>query len=71
MLNCKYLRSYQMAINGKNTKNYHKISGAADSLYSNVDLFFAVQADVGGGLQIIQLLCPLQRLLAGILLSTN
>ena len=37
-----------MGIRGKKTKNYHKMSGAADSLYSQGDLFFTVQADVAG-----------------------
>jgi hypothetical protein len=39
-----------MAINGKKhkTKNYHKISGTAGSLYSQTDLIFTVQADVAG-----------------------
>ena len=40
MPNCEYLRYYHEAINGEKTKNYHKISGAADSLYSPADLFF-------------------------------
>ena len=42
------------------------MSGAADSLYSQDDLFFTVQADVvgaGGGCSCAQLLCPLRRLL--------
>ena len=37
-----------MVIRGKKTKNYHKMSGAADSLYGQDDLFFTVQADVAG-----------------------
>ena len=43
MPNCEYLRYYHEAINGEKTKNYHKISGAADSLYSPADLFFTAQ----------------------------
>ena len=50
------------------------MSGAADSLYSQDDLFFTVQADVvgaGGGCSCAQLLCPLRRLLGGTQCSCN
>ena len=50
------------------------MSGAADSLYSQDDLFFTVQADVAGagrGCSCAQLLCPLQRLLGGAQCSYN
>jgi hypothetical protein len=42
------------------TKKYHKMSGAADSLYSQDDLFFPVQADVAGagGLQLRSVVVP-------------
>ena len=63
-----------MGIKGKKTKNYHKMSGAVDSLYSQDNLFFTVQADVvgaGGGCSCAQLLCPLRRLLGGTQCSCN
>ena len=50
-----------MVIRGKKTKNYHKMSGAADSLYGQDDLFFTVQADgvgAGGGLQLRPVVVP-------------
>ena len=73
MLNCEYLRYYHEAINGKKTANYHKTSGAADSLYSRADLFFTAleyRLMLQGGLQIARLLCPLPRPPVGILLQT-
>ena len=50
-----------MGIRGKKTKNYHKMSGAADSLYSQDDLFFTVQADVvgAGGVAVAPSCCAL------------
>ena len=49
-----------MVIRGKKTKNNHKMSGAADSLYGQDDLFFTVQADVvgAGGLQLRPVVVP-------------
>ena len=50
------------------------MSGAVDSLYSQDNLFFTVQADVvgaGGGCSCAQLLCPLRRLLGGTQCSCN
>ena len=50
------------------------MSGAADSLCSQDDLFFTVQADVVGagvGCSCAQLLCPLRRLLGGTQCSCN
>ena len=47
MLNCKYLRYYHEAINSQKTKNYHKISGATDSLYSQPDLFLPIVRNPG------------------------
>ena len=50
-----------MVINGKKTKNYHKMSGAADSLYSQHHLFLPYRLMLwgqGAGVQLRSVVVP-------------